>query len=295
MTQEAYRERFGARLHKTEERLTQLCDAYLPAGEQIGAAARYSLLGGGKRVRAVLTLATCDLCGADETQAIDYACALEMLHCYSLIHDDLPCMDNDDFRRGRPSCHKQFGEATALLAADALVTAAFEVIAHAALPAENRVQAAAILAKAGGARGMLYGQELDKRYETQKASERQLLALHAHKTGALICAAAQLGALVAGASALTEHALTTYASELGLVFQIVDDILDVTSTTEELGKPVGSDRELEKTAFVSLYGLEGARHLAEQHNRTALAALDCLGDSADFLRGMAEELLKRKQ
>src|SRR5699024_9170343 len=128
------------------------------------------------------------------------------------IHDDLPCMDNDDFRRGRPSCHKQFGEAIALLAADALVTAAFEVIAHAALPAENRVQAAAILAKAGGARGMLYGQELDKRYETQKASERQLLALHAHKTGALICAAAQLGALVAGASALIEHALTTYAS-----------------------------------------------------------------------------------
>ena len=294
MTHQDYQALFTERAQKTERRLAELCDAYLPAEEQIGAAARYSLLGGGKRVRAVLTLAACALWGGAEDAALDYACALEMLHCYSLIHDDLPCMDNDDFRRGRPSCHKQFGEAVALLAADALVTAAFEVIANAALPAESRAQAAAVLAKAGGARGMLYGQELDKHYETCKASEQQLFTLHAHKTGALICAAVRLGCLAAGASESTTAALVTYAAGLGLVFQIVDDILDVTSTTEELGKPVGSDREMEKTTFVSLYGLDGARRLAEQHNQAALSALEPLGDQAAFLRCMAKELLERK-
>ena len=184
MTQQQYKETAQAWAQRTEQRLAELCDEYLPQDAEIGQAARYSLLGGGKRVRAVLTLAACELAGAPAEQALAYACALEMLHCYSLIHDDLPCMDDDDFRRGRPSCHKQYGEATALLAADALVTAAFEVIANAALPAQSRVQAAAVLAKAGGARGMLYGQELDKRYETQPASEEQLRALHAHKTGA---------------------------------------------------------------------------------------------------------------
>ena len=161
--------------------------------EEIAKAARYSLLGGGKRIRAVLALAACELSGTAPEKALDYACALEMLHCYSLIHDDMPCMDNDDFRRGRPSCHKQFGESTALLAADALVTAAFEVIAHADLPAESRVEAAAILAKGGGARGMLYGQELDKHYETIRATEDQLLELHRNKTGALIIVAVRTG------------------------------------------------------------------------------------------------------
>lgn len=294
MNHETYQARFADRLQKTEKRLTELCDTYLPAGEQISAAARYSLLGGGKRVRAVLTLAAYELCGGAEDAALDYACALEMLHCYSLIHDDLPCMDNDDFRRGRSSCHKQFGEAVALLAADALVTAAFEVIAHAALPAENRVRAAAVLAKAGGARGMLYGQELDKLYESQKATAQQLLSLHEHKTGALICAAVRLGCLAANAPESATQALVTYAAELGLVFQIVDDILDVTSTTEELGKPVGSDQEMEKTTFVSLYGLDGARRMAAEHNGAAMAALESLGDQAAFLRCMAKELLERK-
>ena len=133
MKHEEYKEQFYAWTQLTEQRLTELCDAYLPQQSELGRAARYSLLGGGKRIRAVLTLAACQLCGADAANALDYACALEMLHCYSLIHDDMPCMDNDDFRRGRPSCHKQFGEATALLAGDALVTAAFEVLANAGL------------------------------------------------------------------------------------------------------------------------------------------------------------------
>ena len=157
MTHEEYKQQLTAWAGLTEKRLAALCDEYLPQQSELGQAARYSLLGGGKRVRAVLTLAACQLAGADAANALDYACALEMLHCYSLIHDDMPCMDNDDFRRGRPSCHKQFGEATALLAADALVTAAFEVLAHAKCSAESRIEAVQLLAKGGGDRGMLYG------------------------------------------------------------------------------------------------------------------------------------------
>ena len=295
MTQQQYKETAQAWVQRTEQRLAELCDEYLPQDAEIGQAARYSLLGGGKRVRAVLTLAACELAGAPAERALAYACALEMLHCYSLIHDDLPCMDDDDFRRGRPSCHKQYGEATALLAADALVTAAFEVIANAALPAQSRVQAAAVLAKAGGARGMLYGQELDKRYETQPASEEQLRALHAHKTGALIVAAVELGCLAAGADEALRAALAQYAAELGLVFQIVDDILDVTATTAELGKPAGSDASMDKTTFVTLYGLQGARALAEDHNRAALDALQGFGEEAALLRLLADDLLQRKK
>lgn len=295
MTQQQYKETAQAWAQRTEQRLAELCGEYLPQDAEIGQAARYSLLGGGKRVRAVLTLAACELAGAPAERALAYACALEMLHCYSLIHDDLPCMDDDDFRRGRPSCHKQYGEATALLAADALVTAAFEVIANAALPAQSRVQAAAVLAKAGGARGMLYGQELDKRYETQPASEEQLRALHAHKTGALIVAAVELGCLAAGADEALRAALAHYAAELGLVFQIVDDILDVTATTAELGKPAGSDASMDKTTFVTLYGLQGARALAENHNRAALDALQGFGEEAALLRLLADDLLQRKK
>ena len=297
MNHDAYQAQFKAWAQLTEQRLAELCDQYLPQSSQLGQAARYSLLGGGKRVRAVLTLAACALCGAEPTDALDYACALEMLHCYSLIHDDMPCMDNDDFRRGRPSCHKRFGEAVALLAADALVTAAFEVIANAKLPAQSRAEAVQLLAKGGGDRGMLYGQELDKYFETVRASEQELLNLHAHKTGALIIAAVELGCAAAGVAAgdARRSALINYAAEVGLVFQIVDDILDVTSTTEELGKPVGSDADNDKTTFITLYGLQGAHEKAEQHNAAALAALKDMGADAEFLRLLAAELLERKK
>lgn len=295
MTEQEYKATFSRYLAETEQRLETLCDAYLPAGRAICDAARYSLLGGGKRIRAVLTLAACELCTGSAEPALDYACALEMLHCYSLIHDDLPCMDNDDFRRGRPSCHKQYGEATALLAADALVTAAFEVVANADLSPASRAEAAAVLAKAGGARGMLYGQELDKHFETVKASESELLQLHAHKTGALIVAAVELGCAAAGETDAKREALRRYAAEIGLVFQIVDDMLDVTSTTQELGKPVGSDAENDKTTFITLYGLQGAGEKARTHNAAALAALEPLGENAEFLRILAQELLTRKK
>ena len=295
MTEQEYKATFSRYLAETEQRLETLCDAYLPAGRAICDAARYSLLGGGKRIRAVLTLAACELCTGSAEPALDYACALEMLHCYSLIHDDLPCMDNDDFRRGRPSCHKQYGEATALLAADTLVTAAFEVVANAPLCAESRAEAAAVLSKAGGARGMLYGQELDKHFETVKASESELLQLHAHKTGALIVAAVELGCAAAGETGAKREALCRYAAEIGLVFQIVDDMLDVTSTTQELGKPVGSDAENDKTTFITLYGLQGAGEKARTRNAAALAALEPLGENAEFLRILAQELLTRKK
>lgn len=297
MNYEDYKAKFTAWAALTEQRLGELCDEFLPPHEEIAKAARYSLLGGGKRIRAVLTLAACQLCGADAADALDYACALEMLHCYSLIHDDMPCMDNDDFRRGRPSCHKQFSEATALLTGDALVTAAFEVLANAGLSAESRIEAVRLLSRGGGDRGMLYGQELDKHFETVRASEQELMALHAHKTGALIIAAVELGCAAAGVRPDTDtrKSLVRYAAELGLVFQIVDDILDVTSTTEELGKPVGSDADNDKTTFITLYGLDGARALAKQHNDTAMAALDGFGTQEDFLRLLAGELLQRKK
>lgn len=279
-----------------EDYLKNNCFVYPQEPQQVlFDAMRYSLLAGGKRLRPVFVFDFCRMCGGDWKQAAPFAAAVEMVHTYSLIHDDLPCMDNDDFRRGRPSCHKQYGEATALLAADALVTAAFEVIAHADLSAESRCCSAAVLAKAGGARGMLYGQELDKKYETQSATEQELLDLHAHKTGALILAAVELGCTAGDADPAVREAVQCYAAEVGLVFQIVDDILDVTSTTEELGKPVGSDAENDKTTFVSLYGLDSARCLAERHNATALAALQNLGKEADFLSMLASELLQRKK
>ena len=292
-----YKKQYGEYLARAEEALNRACERYLPEESEVCRAARYSLMGGGKRIRAVLVLAVCDMLHGSAEAAEQFAAAVEMLHCYSLIHDDMPCMDNDDFRRGRPSCHKQFGEATALLAADALVTAAFEVIANAKLSAESRIEAVQLLSKGGGDRGMLYGQELDKRFETMRASESELLELHAHKTGALIIAAVELGCAAAGVKADTaiRKSLVRYAAEVGLVFQIVDDILDVTSTTEELGKPVGSDADNDKTTFITLYGLQGAHEKAEHHNAAALAALDALGPKTDFLRLMAAELLERKK
>lgn len=290
-----HKEQYQSYLAQAMSALEYACAHFLPEESEVCRAARYSLMGGGKRIRAVLVLSVCDMLGGNMQAAEQFAAAVEMLHCYSLIHDDMPCMDNDDFRRGRPSCHKQFGESTALLAADALVTAAFEVIAHADLPAESRVEAAALLAKAGGARGMLYGQELDKHYEITRASEEQLLELHRNKTGALIIAAVELGCTAANAAPALRAALVQYAAEVGLVFQIVDDILDVTSTTEELGKPVGSDADNDKTTFITLYGLDGARALAKSHNDAALAALDGFGTQEDFLRLLAAELLQRKK
>lgn len=300
MTEQRYKARYAAFAQKAEQRLAALCEGCFVPGSRIGAAARYSLLGGGKRVRAVLTLAACALAGGEMAAALDYACALEMVHCYSLIHDDMPCMDNDDLRRGRPSCHKQFDEATALLAGDALLTAAFAVAAAAPDATDSgRAAAVRILAEGAGGKGMLYGQELDKAYEDAPIAAPQLYVLHRAKTGALIQAAVQLGCAAAGRGADDAlcAALCRYAQAVGLGFQIVDDILDVTVSTEQLGKPAGSDAENGKTTFVTLYGLEKARALAKEYTGTALQELGPLrgNDDAEFLALLAGELLQREK
>ena len=257
---------------------------------------RYSLLAGGKRIRPVLTLEFARLAGlADWKTALPMACALELVHTYSLIHDDLPCMDNDDLRRGKPSCHKAFGEATAMLAGDVLLTEAFEVIANVEAPAIVNVRAAKALGAGAGSRGMVYGQELDLKYEALAATEEQLRLIHRNKTGALINAAVQMGAAAAQANETQCKELEAYAFGIGLVFQIVDDVLDVTGSQEQLGKPIGSDSENDKTTFVTLYGTDGAMELAQKLNDRTCASLRAeFGEKSAFLEQLAKELLVRR-
>ena len=227
--------------------------------------------------------------------AAQFAAAVEMLHCYSLIHDDLPCMDNDDLRRGRPSCHKAFSESTAMLAGDVLLTEAFEVIANAPAAPQVCVAAARALGAGAGSRGMVYGQELDLKYEALATTEEQLRLIHRNKTGALINAAVQMGAAAAGATPHQCEILASYAYGLGLVFQIVDDVLDVTSTPEQLGKPIGSDSENGKTTFVTLYEADGAMALAQKLNEQICDDLQQhFGVKAAFLQQLAQQLLVRK-
>ena len=255
----------------------------------------YSLLAGGKRLRPVLCLSTAALFGLSAEAVMPFAASLEMIHTYSLIHDDLPAMDDDDLRRGRPSCHKAFGEATAMLAGDVLLTEAFEAIANAPACPQACVQAAKALGLGAGSRGMVYGQELDLKYEALAATEEQLRLIHRNKTGAMINAAVQMGAAAAGADADQCRALEAYAYGIGLVFQIVDDVLDVTSTPEQLGKPIGSDSENGKTTFATLYGVEGAMALAQRVNEKTCSALrETFGEKSAFLEQLAQQLLTRK-
>lgn len=289
-----YQEQYNAYLVRAKRALEEACRRYLPAESQVCQAARYSLMGGGKRVRAVLVLSVCDMLGGDATAAEHFAAAVEMLHCYSLIHDDLPCMDNDDLRRGRPSCHKAFGEATALLAGDVLLTEAFEAVAQAPASPEVCIQAVKALSSGAGSCGMVYGQELDLKYEVLDTTESQLLQIHRNKTGALINAAVQMGAAAAGANQAQREALEQYAYGLGLVFQIVDDVLDATATTEQLGKPAGSDQANGKTTFVTLYGPDDAMTLAQQVNQdTCEAVHTAFGDQSAFLEQLASAMLER--
>ena len=290
-----YKAQYEAYLAQASKALDAACGQFLPETSEVCRAARYSLLGGGKRIRAVLVLSVCDLLGGDKAAAGQFAAAVEMLHCYSLIHDDLPCMDNDDLRRGKPSCHKAFGEATAMLAGDVLLTEAFDVIANVEAPAIVNVRAARALGAGAGSRGMVYGQELDLKYEALAATEEQLRLIHRNKTGALINAAVQMGAAAAGAAPQQCEILASYAYGLGLVFQIVDDVLDVTSTPEQLGKPIGSDSENGKTTFVTLYGVDGAMALAQKLNEQICSDLQQhFGANAAFLQQLAQQLLVRK-
>ena len=255
----------------------------------VGDAMRYSLLAGGKRIRPALLFLTCDMLNGEHRNAVPAAAALEMIHTYSLIHDDLPCMDNDDFRRGRPSCHKQFGEATALLAGDALLTEAFSQLAL--IPdASVSGKLTAILSDAAGNKGMIHGQEMDLRSDKELA---QLEEINRYKTGKLIVAAVLMGAVCAGMNEEEKLAhLRTFAERTGEVFQIVDDILDVTSSTEVLGKTVGSDERNDKLTYVSLLGVELSREYAINKTQEACLALKPFSNS-DALEWYAKQLLVR--
>ncbi len=277
-----------------EDSLSAYADSLFMAESEVGKAARYSLLNGGKRVRGILVLSVCDLLGGNPAAANAYAAAIEMIHAFSLIHDDLPCMDDDDLRRGKPSTHIAFGQANALLAGDMLSIQAFETIAKADAPADSRIRAVQELSFLAGAKGMIYGQELDLFHENVPADEKALNQIHRYKTGALILAAIRLGCCTATTNLQQQDALNIYAQNIGLVFQIVDDILDITSSEEVLGKPIGSDDKQGKTTFVSLYGQTISREKVDMYTLEAIQALDMVfAKKAMFLTTFAKKLSNR--
>ncbi|MCL2827824.1 MAG: polyprenyl synthetase family protein [Oscillospiraceae bacterium] len=257
-------------------------------------AMRYSLLGGGKRIRPVLTMEFSRIVGGNPEKALPFAAAIEMIHTYSLTHDDLPSMDNDDLRRGRPTCHIRFDEATAILAGDALQAAAFREVLSADLPEDVRCRAGLILARAAGEDGMVAGQVLDLAGETKPLTAEELEQVHKHKTAALIQAAATLGVIAGGGTEAQIGAASRFAKALGIAFQIRDDILDFEGDVAQLGKPIGSDVESGKTTFVTLYGLDRAKEMLQEQTEAAKAALIGAFDDIDGLLWLSDWLLERK-
>ena len=285
-------ERYGAMVDKALE-------GYLPAETNrqsaIFEACRYSLMAGGKRIRPMLLLEFYRLCGGEPEEALPFACGLEMIHTYSLIHDDLPCMDDDDYRRGRLSNHKVYGEAMATLAGDALLNRAFEImVAQTALPANRALAAAACISRCSGIYGMIGGQEQDLALEGKTATLEELQEMVGLKTGALLRAACEGGALLAGAEEQKLQAARDYADCVGLAFQIQDDILDVTGDQAVLGKAIGSDASNQKTTFVSVYGLETCRSMVRNLTQQALAAAEVFEDG-EFLKELALYLAQRNK
>jgi geranylgeranyl diphosphate synthase type II len=268
---------------------------------RLALAMRHSVLGGGKRLRPVLCLMAAEACGGDFEAALPAACALELVHTYSLIHDDLPAMDDDDLRRGRPSCHKAFDEATAILAGDGLLTLAFEVVARQVRPGAAALRCVQLLAEAAGPAGMVAGQMADLQAEGRTEAEGRpqdgtlaaLEAIHRRKTGAMLRAPLKMGAVIAAAPESACEALDRYGKAVGLAFQIVDDLLDVQGDESKLGKRVGKDSELGKWTYPRFLGIDGSRRRAWQLAEEAVAALAPLGPRGDFLRGLALALLER--
>ena len=256
-------------------------------------AARYSLLAGGKRIRAILVLEFCRMCGGDPKNALDVACAIEMLHAYSLIHDDLPCMDNDDLRRGKPTNHIVFGECVATLAGDVLQAEAFGTILRSALPDEARLRCATQLANAVGFDGMCGGQYLDMIGEGKALRSDELDEINAKKTGALLTAACTMGVAAAGGSRAQEEAAAAYGAAVGMAFQIRDDMLDALSSEEELGKPVGSDVAEHKNTYMVLLGKEACEQLVDRLTARACDSLRSAFSSTEFLEALATKLAKR--
>ncbi len=264
---------------------------------QIWEAMRYSIIGGGKRVRPLLCLEFCRVCGGDIRAALPFACALELIHGYSLIHDDLPCMDDDDMRRGRPACHIAFGEATAMLAGDALLNLAYETLLKGSqknlLPADRILQGGIVLAELAGHAGMIDGQTLDLEAEGKSLDIEQVTIMESLKTGALILAACKTGCIAAGATQAKLKAASEYASHIGLAFQVVDDILDMAGDENETGKRTGSDAQNAKSTYVALLGLQEAQNLADRLTQKAVQALAVFGEEGEPLRELALMLSNR--
>ena len=258
-------------------------------------AMRYSLLAGGKRIRPVLLLKFCEAAGGERSAALPAACGIEMLHTYSLIHDDLPCMDNDDLRRGKPTCHKVFGETNAVLAGDALQSAAYGAVLSSPVAPERTAAMAKTLAFAAAEQGMCGGQYLDTSKEGLPVTEDELYEIHRLKTGALLRAACVMGVQCAGGTAEQVSAVEDFAMNLGLAFQIRDDVLDTISTVDELGKPIGSDAAEKKTTFVSLLGVEECTRLVHEHTEKAKSAIAGLFSDTDFLCWLADVLADRRK
>ena len=258
-------------------------------------AMRYSLLAGGKRIRPVLLLKFCEAAGGECSAALPAACGIEMLHTYSLIHDDLPCMDNDDLRRGKPTCHKVFGETNAVLAGDALQSAAYGAVLSSPVAPERTAAMAKTLAFAAAEQGMCGGQYLDTSKEGLPVTEDELYEIHRLKTGALLRAACVMGVQCAGGTAEQVSAAEDFAMNLGLAFQIRDDVLDTISTVDELGKPIGSDAAEKKTTFVSLLGVEECSRLVHEHTEKAKSAIAGLFSDTDFLCWLADVLADRRK
>jgi geranylgeranyl diphosphate synthase, type II len=308
----------GEYVEQATHRVEAALNTYLPEVDvdpratcppRLAAAMRYSILGGGKRLRPLLCMMAAEACGANGEAALPAACALEMVHTYSLIHDDLPAMDDDDLRRGRPACHRQFDEATAILAGDALLTLAFEVMARELRPVAAAIRCVAILAEAAGPLGMVAGQMGDlqaaRRTESWNAdwsgdsavettpALAALEEIHRRKTGALLRAPLRMGGAIAGASEACTEALDRYGIAVGLSFQIVDDLLDVEGDATKLGKRVGKDSALGKWTYPRFLGVDGSRLRARQLAEEARAALDPIGPRGDLLRDLALALLER--
>ncbi|MDP8263354.1 MAG: polyprenyl synthetase family protein [Candidatus Ancaeobacter aquaticus] len=254
-------------------------------------ATRYGLFNGGKRIRPILTCASCEAVSGKYKQALDYACGIELIHTYSLIHDDLPCMDNDDFRRGKPTTHKVYGDAIAVLTGDALLTRAFQIFAR--NPKIGGAQLIEKIAHAAGSHGLIGGQVIDLESEGKRVTAKTLEYIHRHKTGSLISVAIEAGALIGKASRKQLFALKTFGDNIGLTFQISDDILDITGTKEKLGKGIGKDIAQKKATYPALYGMEKTKRLLVNKTQEALDALSTFDKKADPLREIARFIAQR--
>jgi len=285
----------AARQKEVDRALNRFLPKASVAPVTIHKAMRYSLFAGGKRLRPILCLAAADACGGTTAAALPHACAVECIHTYSLIHDDLPSMDNDDLRRGRPTCHKVFGDAIAILAGDALLTAAFEMVARA--KPVSRYDLREILreiAIAAGSRKLIAGQVLDLEAEGRTLTRDQVRSIHENKTAALLTTSVRLGAMAANANPKQLAAVSAFGRALGLAFQVIDDILDVTQTSEKLGKSAGKDLAAKKATYPAVFGMEKSRSEARRLTTRAHQALEPLGKKAEMLRTLADYLLARE-